>query len=89
MIEQLEGLTYIISGILATVILALSIHAYKKSGVKKILYAVIAFASFAIYLFFEAFENFYPILETSYTDIAAALITTLVPVFFFLAIVKK
>jgi hypothetical protein len=88
--EYLEGLIYFVSGILASVLLALSIYAYKKKYVKKILYAVLAFVFFTSYLFFEAFEFFYPtILETSYTDLAAASITTLVLVFFFLAIVKK
>jgi hypothetical protein len=88
--EYLEGFVYFISGIFASILLALSIYAYRKRGIKKILYAVLAFAFFTSYLFFEAFENFYPtILETSYTDIAVASITTLVLVLFFLAIVKK
>ena len=88
-LEHLEGFVYVLSGIFSSILLALSIYAYRKRYIKKILYAVFAFISFTIYLFFEAFENFYPILETSYTDIAAASITTLVLLFFFLAIVKK
>ncbi len=88
--EYLEGFVYFISGILASILLALSIYAYRKKYVKKILYAVIAFTFFTIYLFFESFENFYPtILESAYTDIEAASITTLVLTLFFLAIVKK
>ena len=63
--EHLEGFTYLISAILASILLALSIYAYKKKYVKKILYAVFAFVFFAGYLFFEAFENFYPFLETA------------------------
>jgi hypothetical protein len=88
-IGYLEGFVYIVSGIFSSILLALSIYAYRKRYIKKILYAVFAFVSFTIYLFFEAFENFYPVLETSYTDIAAASITTLVLIFFFLAIIKK
>ncbi|MGE5634705.1 MAG: hypothetical protein ACM3VV_05695 [Deltaproteobacteria bacterium] len=89
-IGYLEGFVYLLSGIFSSILIALSIYAYRKRYIKKILYAVFAFVSFTIYLFFEAFENFYPtILETSYTDIAAASITTLVLIFFFLAIIKK
>jgi hypothetical protein len=89
-IEQLEGIVYFLSGILSTIISALSIYAYRKKGVKKILYAVFAFVFFTFYLFFEALENFYPIIEsTSLIDLFAASITTLVILFFFFAIIKK
>ena len=88
--EQLEGIVYFLSGILSTIISALSIYAYKKKGVKKILYAVFAFVFFTFYLFFEALENFYPIIESiSALDLFAASITTLVILFFFFAIIKK
>ena len=88
--EYLEGFVYFISGILASILLTLSVYAYRKRYVKKILYAVIAFAFFTGYLYFESFENFYPaILESAYTDIEAASIITLVLTLFFLAIVKK
>jgi len=88
--EHLEGITYFISACLASILLALSIYAYKKKYVKKILYAVFAFAFFAIYLSFESIENFYHFLiPASGLDLFAASLTTLVLLFFFLAIVKK
>ncbi len=88
--EHLEGYTYLVSAILATVLLALSIYAYKKKYVKKILYAVFAFLFFAVYLFFESFENFFEFLEpASGIDLFAASLTTLVLLFFFLAVLKK
>ena len=88
--EQFEGITYLISTILASTLLALSVYAYKKKYVKKILYAVFAFAVFAIYLSFESIENFYHFLiPASALDLFAASLTTLVLLFFFLAIVKK
>jgi hypothetical protein len=88
--EYLEGLAYFVSGILASILLALSIYAYRKKYVKKILYAIMAFAFFTGYLYFEALEVFYPILASiPIVDVAAAAITTLVLIFFFLAIVKK
>ena len=88
--EQFEGITYLISTILASTLLALSVYAYKKKYVKKILYAVFAFVFFALYLFFEGLENFYPFLETfSELDLFVASLTTVVLIFFFLAIIKK
>ena len=81
---------YFVSGVLASMLLALSIYAYKKKYVKKILYAIMAFAFFTIYLFFESLEVFYPILASApIVDVGAASITTLVLIFFFIAIVKK
>ncbi len=89
-IDQLEGIVYFSSAILSTIISALSIYAYRKKGVKKILYAVFAFVSFTFYLYFEALEDFYPILQSySLLEFFAASITTLVTLFFFFAIIKK
>jgi len=81
---------YLISAILASVLLALSIFAYKKKYVKKILYAVFAFLFFSVYLFFEGFENFLEFLQpSSGIDLIAASLTTIGLIFFFLAIIKK
>jgi len=88
--EHLEGYTYLISALLASVLLALSIFAYKKKYVKKILYAVFAFLFFAVYLFFEGFENFFEFLQPpSGIDLVVASLTTIGLIFFFLAIIKK
>jgi len=49
-----------------------------------------AFAFFTFYLYFESAEVFLPILTTlPLVDVIAADITTLVLIFFFLAIIKK
>ena len=89
-IEQSEGIVYFLSAILSTIISSLSIYAYRKKGVKKILYAVFAFVSFTSYLYFEALEDFYPILQSyAVLDLFVASITTLVTLFFFFAIIKK
>ena len=88
--EYLEGLLYFVSGILSSILLALSIYAYRKKYVKKILFAVMAFGFFSIYSFFEASEVFFPVLATlPLVDVIAAAITTLVLMFFFMAIIKK
>lgn len=88
--EYLEGVVYFISAILSSILLTLSIYAYRKKYVKKILFAVMAFAFFTFYLYFEATEFFLPILGTlPYIDVVAAAITTVVLFFFFLSIIKK
>jgi hypothetical protein len=88
--EYLEGIVYFVSGILSSILLALSIYAYRKKYVKKILFAVMAFAFFTFYLFFESAEVFVPVLGSlPIIDLTAATITTLVLMFFFLAIIKK
>ena len=88
--EYLEGFVYFVSGILSSILLALSIYAYRKKYVKKILFAVMAFAFFTFYLYFEASEVFFPVLASlPIVDVIAAAITTLVLMFFFLAIIKK
>ena len=88
--DQLEGTIYFSSAILSSILLGLSISAYRKRAVKKILFAIAAFAFFVFYLFFEAFEEFTPqIQEYVGLDIFVASLTTLVLIFFFLALIKK
>jgi len=88
--QYAEGLIYLFSGILSAILLALSITAYRKRFVKKILYAIIAFGFFSFYLYFESLEAFYPELHLyPGLDIFAASIVTLVLIFFFLAIIKR
>jgi hypothetical protein len=88
--DQIEGIIYLSSAILASILFALSVSAYRKRFVKKILCAVSAFGFFAFYLFFEAFEAFTPELNSYFgVDLFAASIITLVLIFFFLALVKK
>ena len=88
--EYLEGLLYFVSGLLSSILLALSIYAYRKKYVKKILFAVMAFAFFSIYLYFEASEVFLPVLASfPIVDLTAAAITTLVLMFFFMAIIIR
>ena len=88
--DQIEGSIYFSSAILSSVLLGLSISAYRKRAVKKILFAVGAFAFFTFYLFFEAFEEFTPQIQKYVgLDIIVASLTFLVVIFFFLALIKK
>jgi len=70
-------------------LLALSISAYINTGIKKILYAIVAFALFAAYLFYEYLEDIFNFLENTYSDIILPSMIFGVLVLFFLAIVRK
>ena len=69
--------------------LALSISAYRNTGIKKILYAIVAFALFAAYLFYEYLEDVFIFLREGYSDIILPSMIFGVLVLFFLAIVRK
>src|ERR1700693_2292703 len=71
------------------ILLALSISAYRKSGLKKIAYAAIAFAPFAIQLFFGILEDTVKSLETVYVNIISYAMTLTILILFLLAIVKR
>ena len=71
------------------ILFALSITAYRNTGIKKILFAAAAFALFAIQLFVDSIEGYLVFLGEDATDILVALITFVILVLFFVAIVKK
>jgi hypothetical protein len=70
-------------------LLALSISAYRKTGLKKIAYAIVAFALFAVYLFYEYLEGVFKFLGEGYSDMILHSMIFGVLVLFFLAIVRK
>jgi hypothetical protein len=70
-------------------LLGLSISAYKKTAIKRILYAAIAFGLFAIQMFFDYLEDAAEGFDTAYSDIIFYGITLAILVLFFIAIVRK
>jgi hypothetical protein len=70
-------------------LLALSISAYKKTALKRILYAAVAFGLFAIQMFIEYLEDAFEAFDTPYTDVIFYGITLAILVLFFMAIVRK
>lgn len=68
---------------------ALSLSAYRNSGMKRILFAAGAFALFAIQLFLDYIEEVFNLLDEDITDIILSLITLGILILFFLAIVKR
>ena len=71
------------------VLFGVSINAYRTTGLKKLAYAAVAFALFAIQLFFEYAEETYDFFEDKQTDIIISSITLAIVVLFFLAVVRK
>ena len=91
-VEPYEPITQAIKIAIAAfslLLLALSISAYKRTALKRILYASIAFGLFAIQMFFDYLEDAVEAFDTAYTDIIFFGITLAILVFFFIAIVRK
>jgi hypothetical protein len=91
-IEPYEPITQAIKIAIAAfslLLLALSISAYKKTSLKRLLYASIAFGLFAIQIFFDYLEDAVEAFDTAYTDIIFFGITLAILVLFFMAIVRK
>ncbi len=76
-------------GIFSIILFALSITAYRNTGIKKILFAAAAFGLFAIQLLVDSLEDYIEFFEEGITDILVALITLAILILFFVAIVKK
>ena len=71
------------------VLFALSISAYRASGMKRILFAAAAFVLFAIQLFADYVEEYFNFLDEDSTDIVLSLLTLGILILFFMAIVKR
>jgi len=86
--DVIEALLYAAGTVLSAILTALSIFAYRKSGMKKLQYAVIAFSLFCGFLIYENLENLLGI-DNPYTDIIIPSMGLTILVFFFLAVIKK
>jgi hypothetical protein len=91
-VEPYEPITQAIQIAIAAfslLLLGLSISAYKKTALKRILYAAVAFGLFAIQMFFDYLEDAFEVFDTPYTDVIFFGITLAILVLFFMAIVRK
>jgi hypothetical protein len=90
-IELFDGLENAIAagiGIFSLLLLALSITAYRRTGLRMTIYAIAIFALFAIQQIFEYFESIIPELDTPLTGILLDSLTLAILVLFFLAIIR-
>ena len=87
--ENVETIIVAVTGIFSLLLLALSISAYRKTGLRKIMYAAAAFALFGIQLLFESIEDTFEVLDIGYGSVITSSMTLAILVLFFLAIVQK
>lgn len=90
--DQFEGLENAIAagiGIFSLLLLALSITAYRKTGLKITIFAIIIFALFAFQQLLDYLDNIYSSLDTPLTDVTISALTLAILVLFFLAIVRS
>ena len=87
--ESTETVILAITGIFSLLLLGLSISAYIKTRLNKILFAAAAFALFGIQLLIESLEENIEFFDTQFMSIITATMTLGILVLFFLAIVKK
>ena len=91
-VEPYEPITQAIQIAIAAfsvLLLGLSISAYKKTSIKRIVYAAVAFGLFAIQIFFDYLEDAVEAFDTPYSDIIFYGMTLAILVLFFMAIVRK
>jgi hypothetical protein len=88
--DSIESAILAATGIFSLLLLALSILAYRRTGLRKIIFAAIAFSLFAIQLILGSLEETFGFLEEPpIGDILTASMTLAILVMFFLAIVRK
>ena len=90
--EPYEPITQVIQIAIAAfslLLLGLSISAYKKTALKRILYAAVAFGLFAIQIFFDYLEDAVEAFDTPYSDIIFYGMTLAILVLFFVAVIRR
>jgi hypothetical protein len=86
--ERLENGISLGIAIFSILLLALSTTAFKKTGLKVTIYAIIIFALFAIQQILEYLGEIFITLDTPITDVIISSMTLAILVLFFLAIVR-
>ncbi len=66
---EIEGVVKAAIVIFAVMLLAVSISAYRRTGIKKMAYAAVAFSLFAVQLLYEHLEQSLHLLDTPYNSI--------------------
>jgi hypothetical protein len=88
--NSIESIILAAIGVFSLLLLVLSILAYRRTGLKKIIYAAIAFSLFAIQLILDSLEEATGILEEPpIGDILSSSMTLAILILFFMAIVRK
>ena len=86
--EKLENGIALGIAIFSLLLLALSVTAFKKTGLRVTIYAIIIFALFAVQQFLDYLDNIFVELDIPITDVIISSMTLAILVLFFLAIVR-
>jgi hypothetical protein len=86
--DVIEMSLYAMATLFSAILTALSISAYRKSGIQKLKYAVAAFALFCGFLIYEILEQLLS-LDNPFTDIIIPSSALAILIFFFMAVIKK
>ena len=85
----IENVLKIFVGAFSLLLLAISISAYRRTGFKKIVYAIVAFALFGIQALFDFLADKVNFLGSAYNDVILVIMTLAILVLFFLAVDKR
>lgn len=86
---SIENLLKIAVGAFSVLLLALAISAYRRTGMRKIIYAAMAFALFSAQLFIEYIEDNTDFIAIQYWDMIFYAMTLGILILFFLALIKR
>jgi len=86
---SIENLLKIAIGAFSLLLLALSISAYRRTGIRKVIYAVMAFALFAAQLFIDYIQDNIEFIPSQDWDIIFYAMTLAILILFFLALIKR
>ena len=86
---DVAGLFDFVSGLFAALLCGLSLLAYKKIKLKRMLFVSIAFGLFAIHTIVAHFDLFMPEVESSIIEMTLAIMTFVALSLFFVAIIGK
>ena len=75
--------------IFSLMLLGLSINAYRRTGLKKLLFAAVAFALFTVQLLIEYADEVFNIFDEGQVDLVISGVILFTLIMFFLAIVRK
>lgn len=86
--DLIEISIYAVASLFSAILTALSISAYRQTGLKKLQYAVAAFALFCAFLIYEILEQLFS-LDNPFTDIVIPSSALAILIFFFMAVINK
>ena len=86
--DWIELSLYIVGAAISAVLTVLSISAYRKSGLHKLQYTIVAFSLFCVFLIYENIEHLF-LFENPITDIIIPLTGMVILALFFMTVIRK